>query len=72
MQRPAVVDVRGRKVVEVEDGHLAAGDGDVTVGRETADAIVNRRCRGGVVDVDDVIAREVGIERDAEQATLAG
>ena len=49
------------------------GHGDVAgarVKRLTRLWIVGRR--GGVVDVDEVVGREVGVERDAQQAALAG
>ena len=62
---------RAAQVVEVEDDDLAAGHGDVAVGGEAADAIVNGGRRRRVVDVDELVGREVRIEGDAEQAALA-
>ncbi len=71
VQRPAVV-VRGGEVVEVQELHLAPRNDDIAVGREAADAVVDRRRAGRVVDIHELIGCEVGIEGQTQQAALAG
>ena len=70
-ERAAIVIGGATQVVEVEQNLLASGRGNVAIGGEPADAIVNGRGRRRVVDVDELIGRELRIEGDAEQAALA-
>ena len=72
VQGAAVVVGGAAEVVEVEEDGLAAGHGHVAVGGEAADAVVDGGRGGGVVDVDEVVGREVGVEGHAQQAPFAG
>jgi len=40
------------QIIQIQSGDFATGDRDVAVGCEAADPIVDRRCRGCVVDVN--------------------
>src|SRR5687768_14781180 len=71
VNRAAVVVRRGEGL-EIHQYDLAAGQGDVAVRGEAADAVVDGARGGRVVDVDVLIAEKVGIEGDAEEAALAG
>ncbi len=71
MHRAAVVVGGSAQVVEVHQHDLAAGRGDVAVGGEAADAVVNRRGSRRVVHVHEAIRREIRIERDAQKAALS-
>jgi hypothetical protein len=63
----AAVVIRGAaQIVELEQNRFAAGNRDIAVCGETAQAIVNRRRRRRVVHVYEVVRREVRVERDAE------
>ena len=64
--------IRRAQVVELEDDHFAAGDGDVPVGGEPADAVVHGRRRGRVVHVHVRVREESGVEGDAEQTPFPG
>jgi hypothetical protein len=70
MDRTAVV-ISGDEVFQVDQDHLAAGHGDIAVRGETADAIVNRRRARGVIEIDELVRREVRIESDPEKPPLA-
>lgn len=73
MQSTAVVIRGAAQVVEVEQHHFThARVDDIAIGSKSADPVVNRRRRRGVVDVDELVAREVRIEGKAEQLALAG
>jgi hypothetical protein len=67
----AVVVGRAGEVLEIDHHVLAAGHRHVAVRREAADAVVNRRRRGRVVDVHELIRLKGRVEGDAEQAALA-
>ena len=67
----AAIVIGGAERFQVEQNNLAAGDRDIPIGGEPADAVVDVRRGGGVVDVHESIDRESRIERDAEQTPLA-
>jgi hypothetical protein len=46
-------------------------DGNVAIGDEAADAIVNGRRGGGVINLDEVIGGKGWVECDTKQASLA-
>ena len=71
VQRAAVVVRGAAQVVEVEDHDLAAGDGDVAIGGEPADAVVHGGRRRRVVDVDEPVGGKCRIEGDSKQTALA-
>jgi len=52
MDRAAVVIRRRREIVELENHHLAVCNSDVAVCSEATDAIVSRRARDGVVEIE--------------------
>ena len=66
----AAIVIRGGEIVEVEQDHLAARGGHVARGGEAADAVVDRRRRSRVIEVDELVDEEVGIERHAEETAL--
>jgi hypothetical protein len=70
VQGTAIVVGGEGEIVQLEKNRLAAGFGDVPVGREAADPVVPRVAHDRVIDVHVLIGREVRIERDAEQAPL--
>ena len=72
VQRTAVMIGGARQRIQVEQIDLAARHGHVAVGGEATDAVVRHRCRGRVIDVDEMIGRKGGVERNADQAALAG
>ena len=72
VQRAAVVIGRRRQIIQIQEREAAPRDRHVAVGRVAPDAIVGRRSRHGVVDVDILVGHEVGIERDAEEPSLSG
>ena len=67
----AVVVGGDEQRVEVEEDDLAPGRRHVAVRGEAAHPVVDGRRGGRVVDVDELVGREVGIEGDAQQAALA-
>ena len=71
VQRAAVVIGRRRQIIQIQEREAAPRDRHVAVGRVAPDAIVGRRSRHGVVDVDILVGHEVGIERDAEEPSLS-
>ena len=73
VQRAGVVVDRGQRV-EVHERHFAAGQHDVGVVRvrgKAAQAVVERRRGRGVVDVDEVVSRKVGVKGDPQHPALA-
>ncbi len=72
MKRAAVVVCGGAQIGQIHHDRFTACDRNVARGGETADAVVNRRRGGGVVDIDQLIGDEVWIERDAQQTAFAG
>ena len=68
----AVVIGRAAQVVELEEDELTARDGHVAVGREAADAVVNRWRGGRVEHIHELVRGEVRIERHAQEPALAG
>ena len=59
------------QIVEIQNDELAAGDRNVAVGGEAADAVVNGRCRRRVIDVNKPIDCEIRIECHSQEAALA-
>src|SRR6185436_14023686 len=66
----AAVVVGGTELRQVEQTELAARPAAVAASGEAAEAVVQRGLDRRVVDVDPRRAREVGVQRDAEQAAL--
>jgi len=56
--------------IEVEDIDLAAGNCHIPVGGEPADLVVQVWRRHCVIQINEVIGRKTGVERDPEQAAL--
>jgi hypothetical protein len=74
MNGAAIVVGRGAQVIKLEDNNLAASLRHIRIRNvrgKTADSVVNRSCRDGIVDVDKTIGGKVRIESDSEQAALA-
>jgi hypothetical protein len=68
----AVVIGGAAERVQLQQNRLTAGERDVAVGGESAQAVVCRRARHRVVDVDVLVVPKRGIERHAQQSPLAG
>jgi hypothetical protein len=66
MDCAAVVIRRRRQIVELENDHFAVWNYNVAVCSKAADAVVSRRGRDGVVEIKEIVTREVWIESDAE------
>ena len=61
-----------RKIGQLEQDHFAAGDHRVALRSQPAHAIVARRARRRVIDVDKAVACKIRVQRDARQPALAG
>ena len=70
VKRAAVVVCGSAQIGQVHHDRLTASQCNVARGGEAADAVVNSRSSGGVVDIDQLVGDEVGIECDSKQATL--
>ena len=55
---------------QVQQRHLAARFRDIPIGREAAQAVVNRRRQGGVIEIHEMVRVEVGIELDADESAF--
>ena len=62
---------RRREVIEIKDNGLTAGHDHVAIRSKTADAVVSRDCGDGVIQIEEIVSGEVGIEGDAEQSAFA-
>ncbi len=69
-QGPGVV-IRSAEVLQLQQHSLAAGHGSIAARGEPADPIVYGRRRRRVIDVDELVDREIRIERHAEQSALS-
>lgn len=50
--------------------YFTAGDNHVAVGCEAANTVMSRRCRGGVVNVNEIIGGEIWIECHTKQSAF--
>jgi len=71
VDRAAIVVAGAAQVIQIGQHKFTAGQSDVAVRGEAADAVVGRVTGNCVIDVDEMIRREVWIESYAEQAALA-
>lgn len=73
MDRPAVVDgAPAAENIEFHDDCFAIRYSYIAVGGESSNSITRWETRRGVVDIDKVIGREIGVEGYAEQAAFSG
>src|SRR5580765_7233327 len=73
MDRAAIVDhLGGIELIEFENHDLAVQNSYIAVSGEATKPIVHRRVRRRVVDVDEIIGREIWIESDTEQPPFSG
>ena len=72
MERAAIVIGGRAEVVEFQDNGFAARCGGVARRGVTADPVVSRRTRNGVIDVNVVVRGEVRIECNPKQAAFTG
>src|SRR5262249_27122085 len=70
VQRAAVV-INGIQWLQIEQDFFALGIDRVAGDRESAQSIMRRADRG-VVEIDEMVLREVRIERGAHHTTFAG
>ena len=74
MDRAAIVIGGAAQIIQVEDSHLAPCLRDVGIRDargKTADAIMGRWRRGGVINVNKPVGGKIRIESDAQKSTLA-
>ncbi len=71
MDRPTIVTGVGAQAVQFENRRLASSCGHVPIRGETAHAIVSRRPRNSVVDVDVVVVGKIWVEGDSLQPAFA-
>src|SRR5580765_1684002 len=69
---PSVMVACAAQPIQIEDNRLAAGRRYVAAGSETADPIMRRRTRHGVVDVNPLVVCEIRIKRHSQQTAFAG
>jgi len=75
MDRAAVVIGGGKaEIFEIKNLHFAPSHSDVAIGGEVAYAIVRRtsaHSRNRVIDINEMIVREIWIESHPEQTSLS-
>jgi len=71
MDRAAVVSRIAAQIVEIDQHHRAAGDGDIAVRGKATDPIMRRWNGGSVVNVNKIIGGEVWIESHAQQPAFS-
>jgi hypothetical protein len=62
---------RATEIIQLENNRLAARNGDIAIRSETADAVVGRTSRNGVIDVNKLVVGKIGIEGHTQESTLA-
>src|SRR5262249_161179 len=71
MQGASVVSDRpGEKIVNLQNRHFTARRRHVAARRKATYAVVRPRGRGGVINIDELIPREVRVRCHSEQAVL--
>ena len=68
----AAVMIAGTQVFEVDQDDFASRHGYIAIRGETADAIVNRRRGGRVVEINELVRAEIRIEGYAQESAFAG
>src|SRR5882724_12443607 len=71
MNRAAIVICGAGQVIQIHQGYLAIGSGDVAVRGEAAYPIMNGRTSGCVINVDELVRTEIRIEGHSEQSSFA-
>src|SRR5688572_20635760 len=72
MHGPTVVIRSAAQWIEFQDNRLASCQDNITISGEPADAIMNRRGRHRVVQIEIVIGGKIRIQSDPDKASFAG